>query len=175
MMLTLKIIVLITLLFIFFQDVRSRSVYVVLLAALALLLSVAHYLREPDFSSLWLPALINMTFVALQFLLLTVYFSVRRHKMTNILKAQMIGPGDWLFFLSTALYLSVANFLFFYIISLLCVLLGWLLWNGFSPKSSKYIPLAGLQALIFIFFLAADWWAGIFNLTDDTWLMNLIN
>ncbi|MFI5161952.1 MAG: hypothetical protein ACHQHN_11780 [Sphingobacteriales bacterium] len=47
-------------------------------------------------------------------------------------------------------------------------------WRVFSNKD-KYIPLAGLQALLFAFFLSTAWWIKPMNITSDNWLLHLIN
>jgi hypothetical protein len=54
------------------------------------------------------------------------------------------------------------------------ILLIWLVGQSISAKKSKEIPLAGMQALILIVFLTCDWWLKMFNLAEDTWLLNLI-
>jgi len=114
-----------------------------------------------------------MGFIVLQLLFLTLYFSVRNRKFVNITSG-LLGMGDILFLLSTAFYLSTLNFLFFYIVSLIGALLLWLTLQSLSTKKNKYIPLAGFQSLIFMLFLACDWWLRSFDLTNDTWLLNLI-
>jgi hypothetical protein len=124
-------------------------------------------------SVIWVPTLINLGFLALQILLLSVYFSVKNKRLINIFDG-LLGLGDILFLLSITVYLSVLNFLFFYIISLILILLTWLIGQIISDKKSKEIPLAGMQAFILIVFLTCDWWLKIVNLTDDTWLLNLI-
>lgn len=161
-MVFVKIAILALLLLIFAQDLRSRSVYWFLfpvLTALFMLLTFSH-------AYAWPTVLINIGFLLLQFLLVSVYFSVKRGRRVNI-TAGLLGWGDLLFLLSIAFYLSVLNFLFFYIASLLFVLL-------FAAKRYKHIPLAGLQALLFLIFLATDWWVKPFNATSDGWLLQLI-
>ncbi|MDB5134663.1 MAG: hypothetical protein JWP37_1266 [Mucilaginibacter sp.] len=157
---------------IFFQDIRSRSVYWVLFPLLTGLLILIR-IRHQGFFQFWQPALINLGFVIVQLFILTIYFSIKNKKWINV-TSQLLGWGDILFLLSIAVYLSVLNFLFFYITSLVGILALWLTWQVVSAKKNKYIPLAGLQSLIFIVFLASDWWYRSFDLTDDTWLLNLI-
>jgi formate hydrogenlyase subunit 3/multisubunit Na+/H+ antiporter MnhD subunit len=151
---------------------RSRSVYwflFPLLTGLLILIRIRHH----GLFQFWQPALINLGFVIAQLFILTIYFSMKNKKWINV-TSQLLGWGDVLFLLSIAFYLSVLNFLFFYISSLIGILALWLTWQLVSAKKNKYIPLAGLQSLIFIVFLASDWWCLSFDLTDDTWLLNLI-
>lgn len=164
----IKIAILALLMLIFAQDMRSRSVYWFLFPVLTgLFLVLAFY---PLHGYTWQPVLLNMGFLLLQFLLLSVYFSAKNARWVNI-TAGLLGWGDILFLLSIAFYLSVLNFLFFYLASLVCVLLFWLV---FSAKHNKEIPLAGLQALIFSFFLITAWWIRPVNVTSDDWLLQLM-
>ena len=164
---------LIILLLIFLQDWKGRAVYWFLFPLLVILLI---YIRSRP--TIFLPefersVLINMSFIGVQLVILTLYFSIKNKRWTNI-TAGLLGLGDILFLLSIAFYLSTLNFLFFYIISLIAVLLIWLIWQRLSAKKNKYIPLAGLQSLVSILFLLGDWWLQYFDLTNDTWLLNLI-
>lgn len=171
-MLFLKIIVIGLLLLIFVQDISSRSVYWFLFPGLAALFVLMHLSQHHLFTDTWQPVLINSTFLILQFLIVSVYFSIKNRHWVNIADG-LLGWGDMLFLLSIAFYLSVLNFLLFYIVSLIAVLLTWALWQGISKEKNKQIPLAGLQAFIFTVFLATDWIKS-FDLTNDTWLLNLI-
>jgi len=171
--LILEILAVLVLLLIFLQDVRSRAVHWFLFPVLAGLLTIIRLYDHPWFA-IWQVASINMGFLAVQLLILTVYFSLKNKKWINITR-QLLGWGDVLLLICLTVYLSALNFLFFYMVSLTGVLLLWLGWQGVSPKKSKYIPLAGFQSLIFILFLASDWWYWSFDLTDDAWLLNLIS
>jgi len=140
---------------------------------LFLFLGILHSISQNAVSEIWRPSAINIGFLLLQIVLLSVYFSLKNKRFTNLTDG-LLGLGDILFLLSITVYLSVLNFLFFYIVSLVLVLVTWLIRQSISAKQSKEIPLAGLQALIFLIFLSCDWWLKMFNLTDDSWLLNLI-
>ncbi len=172
-MLLLKILTLTILLLIFLQDLKARVVYWFLFLLLAVTLMVIRFQHPVILPELEQSAMINIGFILVQLIILTLYFSLKSKQWVNISNG-LLGLGDILFLLGIAFYLSVLNFLFFYISSLIGVLLLWLIWQAVSAKKNKYIPLAGLQSLIFILFLLGDWWLRSFNLTDDTWLLNLI-
>jgi len=159
---------------IFIQDIKGRAVYWILFPLLAIVLFCSHALRAGSLSLLWLPALINSGFVVLQLVLVTVYFSVRQKRLVNIVD-RLLGLGDIFFLLSIAFYLSIINFLFFYIISLITSLFVWVIWQMIAERKTKHIPLAGLQAMLFILFLTGDWWVKLFDLTNDAWLLNLVS
>jgi len=140
---------------------------------LVLLFLILQYQNDHELLAIWQPALINIGFLASQILLVSAYFSIKNKRLINITD-QLLGLGDILFLLSISIYLSVLNFLVFYILSLVIVLFSWLTWQLFSQKKGHEIPLAGLQALILIVVLSCDWWVKNLNLTVDTWLLNLI-
>jgi hypothetical protein len=170
--LLLKIAILIILLLLFIQDISSRSVYWFLFPVLIICLVIVR-VQSQSLTELWQPVLINIGFVTLQLVILTLCFYFKNGRWINITD-QLLGMGDVLFLLSIAFYLSVLNYLFFYITSLLIILSFWLVFQSLTAKKSDHIPLAGLQGLIFGVFLAGEWWFGLFDLTNDTRLLHLI-
>jgi hypothetical protein len=168
-----EILILVVLTLIFLQDLKSRAVYWFLFPILSILLIALRFQHTFSWSDWRKSVLINVGFITVQLIFLTLYFSLKNKKWVNI-TARLLGLGDILFLSSIAFYLSVLNFLFFYITSLIGVLILWLIWQGVSFKKNKHIPLAGFQSLIFMLFLACDWWLRSFDLTSDTWLLNLI-
>ncbi len=150
----------------------SRSVYWVwfpLLTALFIIIRLLHH----ALADIWQSMVINCGFLLLQLVFVSAWFSLKKGSWVNI-TSQLLGWGDILFLLSIAFYLSVINFLFFYIASLIGGLVCWGIWQAITGKKDKHIPLAGIQAFIFTIFLANDWWLLHLNLTDDTWLLHLI-
>ncbi len=172
-MLLIKILTLIILILIFLQDWKGRAVYWFLFPLLALMLICVRLQHGVVIPELVQSVLLNISFMVVQLIILTLYFSQKRKKWVNI-TAGLLGLGDILFLLCIAFYLSVLNFLFFYIAILMGVLFLWLTWQAVSKQKNKYIPLAGFQSLIFIVFLAGDWWLQAIDLTSDNWLLNLI-
>jgi formate hydrogenlyase subunit 3/multisubunit Na+/H+ antiporter MnhD subunit len=154
------------------QDMLGRSVYWFLFPLLTIPLIIIRMQYQP-LSQLWQSTMINIGFLSIQLLILTAYFSLKNKKWINVTR-QLVGWGDILFLISIAFYLSVFNYLFFYIASLIAVLSSWLIFKRVFTKRNEHIPLAGLQGLIFAVFLAADWWYKPFGLTSDNWLLYLI-
>jgi len=167
-MMVIKVLILATLMLIFLQDILSRSVHWFLFPVLAVLFIITNLLQHRFFTDMWQPVVLNCALLLFQVLLLSLYFSVKN------ITTGLLGWGDILFLFSIAFYLSVLNFLFFYITSLTVILLVWALWQLASKAKNKQIPLAGFQALLFIFILAYDWWYKSFDLTNDNWLLNVI-
>lgn len=173
-MLVLRILIVVVLLLIFVQDLRSRSVYWVLFPVLMLLFIATGLLQHRLWVDLLQPAMINGLFIVVQLLLVSAYFSLKSGKWINIC-AELLGWGDVLLLLSVAFYLSVLNFVFFYVSSLILTLLLWMTWQGVAGRKNKQLPLAGFQAMIFSVFLTGDWYGLHLNLTDDSWLLNLLH
>ena len=172
-MLLLKLFIVIVLLMIFLLDLKDRLVRWLLFpilagALLALKIMVVHGRMD-----CLLETLINLGFLLAQLLLLSAYIAVKQ-KRWKLLHGQLIGLGDVLFLISAAFYPTLASYLLFYIVSLVIALFLWFVWQAFASRKSKAIPLAGLQAIVFILFLSADWWGNLIDLTNDSWLVNLI-
>jgi len=159
------------LLLIFVQDIISRSVYWIAFPLLAVLLVVFRLLNLQRIPVITETVLVNTGFLLFQFLLVSAWFSFKQGKWTNITMG-LLGWGDILFLVCISLYLSVANFLLFYISSLIAVLLTWLGYQLVAKSKDLKIPLAGLQALFFIAILLFTWWWIPYDLTSDDWLVN---
>ena len=173
MLLLIQIITLAVLLVIFLQDISSRSVYWILFPLLTGLFIGIRLISQTLNWDAGQSLIINLGFLSLQFLLVSAWFSFKSGKWINI-TAQLLGWGDVLFLVSIAFYLSVLNFLFFYMISLVGVLVVWLIWQSIAGKTQKHIPLAGFQAILFMMFLANGWWLANYDMTHDDWLLQLI-
>ncbi len=172
-MLLTRILILLVLLVIFVQDIKSRSVYWILFPLIVVLFIVSDLVSQRSIGDLWLPVLFNLGFLVLQLLIITCWFSLKEKRWVNI-SANLLGWGDILFLVSISFYLSFANFLFFHIVSLLLVLTSWLIWQFFVNQKTKHVPMAGMQALVFAVFLSSDWWLLHFDTTNDTWLLHFL-
>ena len=87
----------------------------------------------------------------------------------------MIGWGDILFMVTVAFYLSILNFLLFYVVGLIASLLAWVSWQAIDKSNEdRHIPLAGLLAGALSVILVICWWLYKINLTNDEWVMSLL-
>lgn len=168
----IKILILFSLLTILVQDLKSRAVNWLLFPVLCSLLVWLYGLENNGWNGLVWSVPFNCGFLVLQLLLVSLYFSIKNKRWTNI-TASLLGWGDISFLLCTTVYLSRAGFLAFYILSLAIVLILLIIWQILPGKKITSIPLAGLQAVLFGLLLSADWWLNISRFTDDRWL-NLI-
>jgi hypothetical protein len=172
-MLLTRILILVLLLVIFVQDIKSRSVYWILFPLLIVLFIVSDLVNHKSIGELWPSVLLNLGFLALQLLIITGWFSLKEKQWVNI-SMNLLGWGDILFLVSISLYLSFVNFLFFHVVSLLLALTSWFIWQLFTNKKSRHVPLAGMQALAFAAFLSSGWWLYHFDATNDTWLLHFL-
>jgi hypothetical protein len=172
-MLLIRVLILLVLLLIFVQDVKSRSVYWVLFPLLIVLFIISDLIGHKTFDGVSQPVLFNTGFLCLQLLIITCWFSLKAKKWINI-AVNLLGWGDILFLTAIGFYLSFINYLFFYIISLIFTLSVWLIWQFIANNKGKYIPLAGIQAFALMGFLSADWWIFHFDATKDYWLLHFL-
>lgn len=169
-MLLLNSLIIFLLITIFWEDLKLRSVHWFLFPALAICLFCYEY-KNSGLTATTLNTVSNLAFIALQTSILTIYISIKQRKLTNIFK-NMIGLGDLLFFVALAFYFSLVNYIIFYILSLLSILLFWPVSNLIGKKKDKYIPLAGIQAFLFacIFLTAVIWPSS--QIKTNEWLLS---
>lgn len=94
----------------------------------------------------------NVFFLLIQFLGLTIYFSIKNKQLTNIVD-NYIGMGDLLFFIPLCWLFTPTAFIFFFTASLLFSLIGFLLLKQFWKKNLETIPLAGTMSICMIIVL----------------------
>ncbi|MET3981638.1 hypothetical protein ABIB62_004254 [Mucilaginibacter sp. UYP25] len=168
-MLLLTLLMVGVLLGIMVQDMLWRAVYLWVFPLLLILFIVAWFFQRRDVTLAVVAGLINISFLLFQFLLVSLYFYIKNKQIVK-LTGTLIGWGDIFFLLCAAFYLSVLNFIFFYVISLMLALVCWLLWLGLTKSSSKSIPLAGTQALLMAILIVWDRFDRVIDLSSDSWL-----
>jgi hypothetical protein len=168
----LQVLILITLVAIFIQDIQSRSVYWILFPLLSVLL-VALRLSIQSLYEAALCVGINLGFLVFQLILLSAYFSLRQGRWVSLTNG-WLGWGDLLFLAACASYLSIFSFVAFYICSLIVVLGYWTSYRAVSGSREIRIPLAGMQALLFAILLTIDWWCCQMHVYADDWLLRYL-
>lgn len=173
-MVSLQIIVFLSLVFIFYQDMRYRAVYWICFPVLAMLLFNLKY-RFTGFLNGLTDAGYGLSFLLIQFLFLWIYFSVKNRRMINLTN-DYLGWGDILFLIVITFYLSPGNYVLFYICSLILVLIYAILQKySLEKKSNKHIPLAGLQAMLLALLMITDHLFNAFTLYSDSWIYILMS
>lgn len=173
-MLIIQISIIFILLAIFIQDLKSRTVYWFWFPLLVCLFVIeGRFVHHQSVNMQWQSASTDLLFIGVQLLLVTLYFSIKHKQWVNISR-ELLGWGDILFLVSMAFYLSILNYLLFYISSLLIICAFVLIKRVFSVKNNQQIPLAGLQALILIVFLVVQLLDKTIDLTSDNWLLHYL-
>jgi hypothetical protein len=152
-----------------YQDYRSRSVGWIFFPLLALAGITLSCLSLHSIRDTLINAAVNAGFLALQLLLLKTWFYIRGHR-SNLIN-EKLGLGDILFLAAAAFFFSPMNFILFYTCSLLFTVLACLVRKALHRNNAAWtIPLAGLQSIFFLLFLAGS---SLFHytLTDDAWLL----
>ena len=170
-MFIVRLIILVLLAVVLFQDLKSRSVLWVIFPLLSIVLIINRILQHETNGTIVVATGYNLIFLFLQLILLTLYFSARNKKWINITEG-MLGWGDILFLAVIAVYCSTLNFILFYIVSLILVVMIWMALQVFS-QTSRQVPLAGLQAAMFTLLLVTDWFWMHLNINSDFWIEKL--
>ncbi|MFN0293019.1 hypothetical protein [Pedobacter helvus] len=151
------------------QDWKYRAISLWLFVLVGAGLVFLKY-EAQGLSVLWEDLKINLVFLVLQFVLLFGYFAIRQRRFVNLF-AGYFGEGDLFFLVLLATYLSFANFLVFYVGSLvLVVVLGF-----YMRKQNPKIPLAGAQALLLALAMGIDGLLPAVDLTENFWLLSFYN
>lgn len=143
-----KVLFILLLFFITFQDFRYKAVSWILFP-IGFIASITISYVEIPFSDLLFNSLINSLFIAFQMAVILVFSWIKFKQVKNIF-TQIFGLGDLLFLIMICPLFSPVNFVFFYILSLAFSLLVYLILKYLKIYNDTKIPLAGLQS----FFLA---------------------
>ena len=152
-----------------FQDFKYRAVSWVVFPVLLMLVVVGAF-QQNSVGYIVEQLLFNFLFVVSQLLMLTIYFSIKNHKATNIFNTYL-GLGDVLFFVVLAASFSFLNFVFVYIFSLLSVAVVYLFYRLLKKNATSQIPLAGGMAVSLVFLMLLKNSTEGLNFYDDAYLM----
>jgi len=141
----LQVGLLVSLCIIIYQDVSSRTVTLwslLLLTGFASAVSI----DNQGWQQTGMHFLFNIAFFLLQILLLSLYYSLKMGELTNIAD-RYLGWGDILYFLPLALSMPFLQMIWFYVVSLCLILVGFILYSLFQKGKETTIPLAGLLSV----------------------------
>lgn len=149
-MLFIKIILIISLLMVFLQDLKAREVYWMMFPIIGITSGFLMYSKV--FSLLFYTTIfINISFVLI--LILVVYLYSKLKLKTSINKT--FGLGDGLLFIALAFTFSSVSFLILFVFGLLFALLLHLILKRKSEL--KTVPLAGHLSLFFAISYLSHW------------------
>ena len=140
----LTLFLIVVLIFVFFQDLKNRTIHVGLPIAVFLLSVFINYLSR-DLELKFIAY--NMAFILINIIGLVLYFSFKNKRFINPID-RFIGLGDLVFFLAITPLFHLKVFMLFFIFGLLFSLLIHMVFVFFKQK--KTIPLAGYFSLFFI-------------------------
>lgn len=156
MLLFIKIVLLLGLLLITFQDFKERKVSLWLLIVVLFLLGFLHLQNSTPLLFL-ANSFVNMGIVFL--ILFTLYLYTTYKLKQAFLTA--FGLGDLLFFIAIAIAFPTLTFIVLFTFSLFFTALIYFL---FSKKlNHQTVPLAGLQSLYFSLIFLLNWSLTLFN------------
>lgn len=157
------------------QDFKSRSI-AWWLPPLLLAGGVGIGLQQVRFGTLAFHFGINLLFVAFLFMMLFLWFSMRKKQWTNIFR-EAIGTGDLLFMVSMAAFFSVINFIVAlsagFVLALVMHLPAALSKN--TSGKANTIPLAGILALELIALLVWRLFDPAIHFYSDYYWFSLLN
>lgn len=160
MELILKILLIILLLSITYQDIKYRAVWWILFPlTLILQIFIALSIETPVVIINYF--LINLIIVSIQLLVLFVYFYLknRGRQEIRIILLSKLGLGDILFFVILAAAFSTYNFVIAFVLLLILSLIV----AAFTFKKNRAIPLAGIMATGYALFLLLTCFVPVIN------------
>ncbi len=156
-MVLLKILLILCLLSIVYQDFKERYVYLWLLVLTGVLMAYFHFVNSTTATFL------NSTILNLSTVLLIIFnlYLYSKFKLKKSL-SEALGIGDILFFCVLAIGFSTVNFLVLFTFSSIFSLIIFITLK--SKLKQQTVPLAGLQSLFFSFTYLINWVFPIANL-----------
>jgi hypothetical protein len=170
MSLPLSLLILLILVMVAWQDFKYRAITWLYFPLLALFIVLEIYFATGQFFGFFF--FINLLFVIIQLLLITLYLSLKKREFIRIWH-NYLGIGDIYFFVILCLIFSPVNFILFYLLSLvLSVAIATAM--QVSGNSFRLIPLAGIQSVLLALLLAAKLFIGSIDLRTDINLNGLM-
>ncbi len=154
-MLLIKVLLILSLLLIFYQDLKERQVYWFLFPIAAFFFGVLYYTNTIK-TLFFLSVVTNLMFVGV--LVLVIYLYARYKLKLGIFN--VFGLGDLLLFIGLAFTFSSVSFLVLFV----CALIFSLLLHISIKRSNATVPLAGYMSLFFGITYIAQWMGFINNL-----------
>jgi hypothetical protein len=148
---------------IFYQDVKNRTIHVLLLIILFVLGLITNYC----FFGKGIEWLYNLGFVGVNLIGITIYFSLKHKKFINPID-YLIGLGDILFFIAITPFFLIREYIVFFTLSLIFSLVLYYLVRIFKVVNT--IPLAGYMSIFFIANIISERLLGESFLFEDLWI-----
>ena len=144
-MLYFKILLLVILLFIIYQDFRFQAVSWIFFL-IGFVFTITLSVKVNSLSDLFFNLSINALFVLFQISIIYLFSWIKYKERRNIFKS-VFGFGDLLFLIMIIPLFSPLNFIVFFIASIIFSLLVYSIINRLRIYKKQRVPLAGLQSL----------------------------
>jgi hypothetical protein len=174
MLLIVDLLLLICLGIIVFQDFKQREISWLLIPTLFAAFVGKALLVIGINSTLITNTFLNVGFVLIQLVMLTLYMSIKNKKLVSIVNTYL-GIGDILFFIVLCVAFSPLNYIVFYLASTILTLIGFLFYNIISKKATSEIPLAGAMAAVLLILMIVNKIKPQLNFYHDDYLLNIIS
>jgi hypothetical protein len=148
MQITLYILLSITCLLIFIEDVRTRLVTLWKILLLLFISGAICVLSGNNITSIVKTVSLNISIIAIVYLTLVLFYFFKERKFSFALK-EKAGLADGLLFLAPAFCFSNVLFLYFILISVLGALVYSVMRRIGTSAKQITIPLAGITSLLF--------------------------
>ena len=116
---------------------------------------------------------INCAFVGIQLALLSAYVSLKNKRLIFIVNSHL-GLGDILFFIVICIAFSPANFIVFYVSSLVFALIVFVIYKLIVKNNNEHIPLAGMIALLLVIVILLKLLLPQLNFYDDSFIVSIL-
>jgi hypothetical protein len=153
------------------QDLRSRSIMLLLffiLSSLTIFSAVSHHSAEKVLITFF----INSVFLSMHIMAIFIYLFVKHKRLVNPFR-EHLGIGDLLFWVAISPAFSPLNFVLGFLSSVLFAI-AVSLFLRYGRTADKTVPLAGLQALFYAGFLMFNFLYLKMDCYDDSGLLKLI-
>jgi hypothetical protein len=166
----LHFLVVVCLVVVIFEDFLYRAVHWIVFPVIFAALFVLNFCN-----GILLPSVkeagANVVFIAVQLCIVIIYLWVKEGKLRHTLTGYF-GLGDLLFLVSVAGAFSVANFIGFYILSLLFTLMIFAVVVVVKRDTRYAIPLAGMQSVVFMAAFIASIFVPAIQLHDNSLMLS---
>ncbi len=149
-----------------YEDFKYRAIHWLWIAALLFLVIFYFSFRVEA-------VLVNLFFISIQLIGISLYFSLKKRRFINIID-RYLGIGDIVFFIPLIFLFSPINFLIFFITSIFLTLIVFLVLQSNNLIQQATIPLAGCLSLFLLVLIPLSQIYG-FDLQNDLWFLTILN
>lgn len=160
-------------LFIGWEDLRNRAVYWFWFPVLLTGLIWFRHISNENLAEIGISSTINLSVIALQLGLLSLYLLIKQGKPVA-LTSGFFCWGDILFLGCMAFYFQILGLMVFMVSGLLLVVTGWAAYQFLTGSRDQYVPLAGLLSLLFLINFGVNLAFPSWSIRGQEYLLNLL-